>query len=53
MKTIKALWLEKAAATSIEYAMIAFFISISIVAGATVIGTRLNAKILPISNNLN
>lgn len=54
MKTIiRALWRDTAAATSIEYAVIGSIISIGIVLGATAIGTKLNANILPISTNLN
>ncbi len=40
------------AATSIEYAMIAAFLSVLIIAGATAIGTRLQSKFVNVSNNL-
>ena len=39
-------------ATSIEYALIAGFISLAIIGGATAIGTKLAAKFTPISGNL-
>ena len=39
-------------ATSIEYALIAGFISIAIVAGATAVGTKLNLKFQGVSNGL-
>ena len=47
-------WGDRSGATSIEYCMIAAVISIIIIAGATQIGIRLNAKFLgPVSGGLN
>ena len=40
-------------ATAIEYCLIAGFVSILIVTGATAIGTRLNAKFTLVSSGLN
>ena len=53
MRMILAFLKAESGATSIEYAMIAGFISIAIVAGATAIGTKLNAKYYsPVANGL-
>lgn len=39
-------------ATAIEYALIAGFVSLAIVAGATVVGTSLDAQFLAVANGL-
>ncbi len=39
--------------TSIEYALIAVFLSVLIVVGATAIGTQLTVKFTKVSGNLN
>lgn len=43
MAKVRTFLRETAAATSIEYALIAGFVSIAVVLGATSIGTKLNA----------
>ena len=43
MRIWAAFWKSRLGATSIEYALIAGFISLAIVAGATSIGIKLNA----------
>lgn len=40
------------AATSIEYALIAALVSVTIIAGATAIGTKLNTTYSSVSSNL-
>ena len=53
MRKLRAFLRDTCGATSIEYAMIAAVISIVIVAGASTIGSRLNAKFLgPVSSGL-
>ena len=53
MRIVRAFLKADSGATSIEYALIAGVISIVIVAGATTIGTRLNAKFLgPVAGGL-
>lgn len=39
---LQALWRDRSAATAIEYALIAVFIALLIVAGATAIGTSVS-----------
>ena len=47
-------WNDRSGATSIEYCMIAAVISIIIIASATQIGVRLNAKFFgPVNGGLN
>ena len=43
MRVIRAIWSEQAGATSIEYALIAGFVSLAVIVGATAIGTKLNS----------
>jgi pilus assembly protein Flp/PilA len=43
---------EDSGATAIEYALIAGFVSIAIVAGATAVGTSLNTKVAPVATAL-
>ena len=53
MRTVWAFLREEGGATSIEYAMIAAVISLAVVAGATSIGSKLNAKFIgPVANGL-
>jgi pilus assembly protein Flp/PilA len=45
---------DQSGATAVEYCLLAVFLSITIVAGARVIGTNLNANMYgPIASNLN
>ncbi len=44
MRTLRAFWTETSGATSIEYALIAGFVSLAVVLGATAIGTRLLSR---------
>ena len=44
INTIKSFMKDESGATAIEYALIAGFISIMIVAGATAVGTNLEGK---------
>jgi pilus assembly protein Flp/PilA len=52
MTVVIAFWRNESGATAIEYALIAGFIALLIVAGATSIGTKLSKKLAPISGNL-
>ncbi len=52
MTKVRAFLRATAAATSIEYALIAGIVSIAIVLGATSIGTKLNARFAAVANNL-
>ena len=50
---LKEFWRSESGATSIEYALIAGFVSIMIVSAVTTIGSRLKAHyFMPIANNL-
>jgi pilus assembly protein Flp/PilA len=52
MRQLNAFLRDTRGATAIEYALIAGFISILVVAGATSIGTKLSASFVKIANNL-
>ena len=50
---LRRFWSSEDGATAIEYAMIAVFLSITIVAAARTIGGNLSAKYyMPVANNL-
>lgn len=54
MKTLLGRFIcDESGATAIEYGIIGALISIVIVIAVTAIGTKLNAKFVPISNALN
>ncbi|GJE45658.1 Flp family type IVb pilin [Methylobacterium soli] len=44
---------DESGATAIEYGLIAALIAVVIIAGVSQLGTKLNAKFIAISNNLN
>ena len=53
MRLLTAFWRSEHGTTAIEYALIATVVSLSIIAGVTVIGTRLkNDYFQPVANNL-
>ena len=53
MMTIRRFVGSALGATSIEYALIAGFVSILVVVGATAIGTKLSQRFVTVSGNLN
>ena len=52
MRIIRSFWNSENGATSIEYALIAGFVSLAIVVSATAIGTSLSARFFSVSNGL-
>ncbi len=53
MAKVRSFLRDKAGATSIEYALIAGFVSLAIIVGATSIGTKLNSHyFMPVANAL-
>jgi pilus assembly protein Flp/PilA len=52
MRTVQRFLIDEAGATAIEYALVASLISITIIAGATAIGTSLGTTFTSISGKL-
>ena len=53
MKRLRSFAHDERGATAIEYGLIAALIAVVIIAGVSQLGTKLNAKFIAISNNLN
>lgn len=49
-RILQALWRDRSGATAIEYALVALFVSILIVAGATAVGTSLSNIFVQVAN---
>jgi pilus assembly protein Flp/PilA len=52
VKKMKAFWKEEDGVTAIEYGLIAALIAVVLIAGATLVGTSLNAKFTTISTEV-